>query len=204
MDPRVADLKVVLASDVRNPLCGPDGAAAVFGPQKGLTPDAAPVVDAGISSLAEVVMSATGRQDVATLPGSGAAGGLGFMGIVLLGAELRTGVDLVLEKIGFTELLGQADLVVTGEGRIDTQTLSGKAPAGVAERARAEGVPVVAVCGQNLLGESDGAMGTDLFEKIYTLTDIEPDVASCIRNPAPLLEDIGVQIAEGVENFPSF
>lgn len=197
LDPRVADLRVVLASDVRNPLCGREGAAAVFGPQKGLTPEVVPVVDAAVTSFAEVVGEATGEQDAATQSGAGAAGGLGFMGIALLGADLRTGVDLVLEKTGFIELLQDADLVITGEGRLDTQTLSGKAPAGVAERARAAGVPVAAVCGQSLLAEADGA---DLFEKVYSLTDIEPDVASCIRNPLPLLERNGTDIGEDLGN----
>ncbi|WP_245557367.1 glycerate kinase [Corynebacterium terpenotabidum] len=192
LDPRIADLDVVLASDVTNPLYGPDGAAAVYGPQKGLTPDAVPEVDAAVRSVAAVVERALGCE-VAELPGAGAAGGLGFMAMALLGARMRPGVDLVLEATGFADLLVQADLVITGEGRIDAQTLSGKAPAGVAERARAAGVPVVAVCGQNLLAGLNGS-GADLFDRVYALTDIEPDVASCIRSPGPVLTRIGQEI----------
>lgn len=192
-DPRLATLETVIASDVRNPLCGDDGAAAVYGPQKGLSPETVPDVDTAIRGFAYVVEHALGTSGVIDRPGAGAAGGLGFMALALLGAQMRSGVDLVLEEMGFAGELDTTDLVITGEGRIDTQTLSGKAPAGVAERARNRGVPVIAVCGQNQLEPSQGH---NLFTEIHSLTDDEPDVVECIRNPLPILERIGERIGE--------
>lgn len=192
LDPRLEDVEVLVASDVRHPLCGPDGAAAVFGPQKGLVPGDIDEVDDAVRRFARVVEDTVGTSGVAGQPGAGAAGGLGFMAMALLGAQMRSGVGLVLDETGFTDALDGADLVVTGEGRLDAQTLGGKAPAGVAERARRHGVPVVAVCGQDQLGASD------LFVAVHSLTDHEPDVAECIRRPLPILERIGEEIAAGL------
>ena len=200
LDPRLAQVEVVIASDVRNPLCGPDGAAAVYGPQKGIAAGDVADVDAALAHFATVVEDALGTSYVAGRPGAGAAGGLGFMAMALAGAQMRSGVELILEETGFADALGRADLVVTGEGRIDSQTLSGKAPAGVAERARGHrdhrvhgehGVPVIAVCGENRLAASDDG---GLFTAIHALTDHEPDVAECMRNPLPILERIGAEI----------
>jgi glycerate kinase len=191
-DPRLAGVDVVIASDVRNPLCGPDGAAAVFGPQKGLASEDLDQVDDALHRFAVAVEGALGTSGVAGQPGAGAAGGLGFMALALLGAEMRSGVGLVLDETGFTDALDGVDLVITGEGRLDAQTLGGKAPAGVAERARRHGVPVVAVCGQNQLGSSG------LFAAVHSLTDHEPDVAECIRHPLPVLERIGREIGAGL------
>ncbi|MGN0095189.1 MAG: glycerate kinase [Corynebacterium sp.] len=195
LDPRLAEVEVVIASDVRNPLCGPDGAAAVYGPQKGLASQDIDEVDSAIRGFAAVVEDALGTSGTAELPGAGAAGGLGFMALGLLGAQMRSGVGLVLEETGFAGALGTADLVVTGEGRLDAQTLSGKAPAGVAERAREAGVPVVAVCGQNQL---DAVSASDIFAAVYSLTDHEPDVDKCLRDPLPILERIGSEIGAGL------
>ena len=192
LDPRLEGVEVLVASDVRNPLCGPDGAAAVFGPQKGLVPGDIDEVDDAVRRFARVVEDTVGTSGVAGQPGAGAAGGLGFMAMALLGAQMRSGVGLVLDETGFTDALDGADLVVTGEGRLDAQTLGGKAPAGVAERARRHGVPVVAVCGQDQLGASD------LFVAVHSLIDHEPDVAECIRRPLPILERIGEEIAAGL------
>ncbi|MEJ6549773.1 glycerate kinase [Corynebacterium sp. USCH3] len=192
LDPRLREVEVVIASDVRNPLCGDDGAAAVYGPQKGLAAEDIGDVDAAVHSFSGVVEDALGVSGIAASPGAGAAGGLGFMALGLLGAEMRSGVDLVVDETGFAGALDGADLVITGEGKVDTQTLSGKAPAGVAERARRAGVPVVAVCGQNQLGSSD------LFAAIHSLVDYESDLQECLRRPLPILERIGREIGAGI------
>ena len=192
LDPRIAGTEFIIASDVRNPLCGTNGAAVIYGPQKGLDGASVIKVDAAIKNFAAVMEKATGRHGEAERPGAGAAGGLGFMAMALLDAEMRSGVDLVLDETGGEKLLDQADLLITGEGRIDSQTLSGKAPAGIAERARRRSIPVVAVCGQNQLA---GEPASGLFESIYSLIDYESNVRECIRNPLPILERIGTDIA---------
>lgn len=189
---RVGGVRVTVASDVDNPLAGPRGAAAVYGPQKGATAEQARRLDAALTRWADVVADATG-EDLRDIPGAGAAGGVGFAAIALLGAELRPGIDLVLELTGFHDRLPGADLVVTGEGAIDTQTLHGKAPAGVAAAARAAGVPVVAVCGRSSLAPAalrDAGIGA-----AYSLLELEPDPARCLARPAPLLERLGKRIA---------
>jgi glycerate kinase len=189
---RMAGVHVVLASDVDNPLTGPKGAAVVYGPQKGAAPAQVRELDGALTHFADVV-AATMGVDLRDHPGAGAAGGVGFAALAVLGAEFRSGVDLVLELVGFHDRLSRADLVVTGEGAMDEQTLYGKAPAGVAAAARAADVPVVAVCGSNQLsGESLHAAG---ITTAYALTDLEPDIARCLAEPAPLLVRLGERIA---------
>jgi len=165
---RIAGVDVVIASDVDNPLLGPAGAAAVYGPQKGATPDDVRTLDAALARWAAVL-----APDRADVPGAGAAGGAGFGAIALLGARVRPGIDLLLDLLGFDELLDGATLVVTGEGSLDEQTLRGKAPAGVAAAARARGVPVAVVCGRVALGaERLHAVGVTAA---YALADLGPD-----------------------------
>ncbi|MEV5961508.1 glycerate kinase [Kribbella sp. NPDC051952] len=192
---RLKGVEVVVACDVDNPLTGPTGAAAVYGPQKGATPEQVVELDAALSRWADQVAEATG-QDLRDTPGAGAAGGVGFAALALLGAELRPGIELVLELVGFHGQLAGADLVVTGEGALDEQTLHGKAVAGVAAAARAvasPGIPIVAVCGVNRLRpeqlRSAGVLAA------YALTDLESDVRKCIAEPRPLLERLGERIA---------
>nr|WP_231686451.1 glycerate kinase [Corynebacterium deserti] len=192
VDPRISHTEFIVASDVRNPLCGPDGAAMIYGPQKGLNTQDVAEVDQMIYHFSQVVQQALGKDNVSTTPGAGAAGGLGFMAIALLAAEMQSGVDMILNETGGDAMLDRADLVITGEGRIDEQTLSGKAPAGIAQRARSRNIPVVAVCGQNQL-DSDSA--GQLFEAIYSLADFEADISECIRHPLPILTRIGAEIA---------
>ena len=139
-------VRVEGACDVNNPLVGPTGASVVFGPQKGASGEMVDRLDAGLARWAEVVKRDLGK-DVAGLPGAGAAGGLGAALAAFLDAELRSGIDIVLEAVGFDEHLKGADLVITGEGRIDEQTRFGKAVGGVLRHASAAGVPVVAVAG---------------------------------------------------------
>jgi len=146
-DPRLADAEVLVACDVRNPLVGPDGAAAVFGPQKGASPDAVARLDLGLRTYAAALARATGR-DVADLPGAGAAGGAAAGLVALLDGTLTPGAALVLDAAGLAGKLAGAELCVTGEGRLDAQSLEGKAPAAVAAACREAGVPCVGVCGQ--------------------------------------------------------
>lgn len=146
LDPRLAGVRIEAICDVDNPLLGERGAAFVYGPQKGATPAQVRELDAGLAHLAAVIERDLGL-DVRELPGAGAAGGLGAGLKAFLNAELRRGVDLVLDLVGLEEHLRGADLVLTAEGQIDSQTAFGKAPAGVAERARRFGVPCLAIAG---------------------------------------------------------
>jgi glycerate 2-kinase len=183
---------LILASDVNNPLTGPKGAAAVYGPQKGADANQVRELDDALTHFADIVAATTG-VDHRSHEGAGAAGGTGFAALAVLGAEFRPGVELVLELVGFDDRVSRADLVVTGEGALDEQTLHGKAPAGVAAAARAAGVPVVAVCGRNQL--TSDALREAGIAAAYALTDIEPDVAQCLADPVPLLVRLGELIA---------
>ena len=145
-DKGLKNLKVIIASDVKNPLCGPDGAAAVYGPQKGATPEMVKMLDAGLEHYAKAIKKKLGIE-VDNVAGAGAAGGLGAGLMAFLGAEMKSGVDVIMDTVSFDYKLTQVDLVITGEGQIDKQTLFGKAVAGVAERAKAKGVPVIAIAG---------------------------------------------------------
>jgi glycerate kinase len=140
-------IRVIAASDVRNPLTGPDGASAVYGPQKGADADAVAELDAALAHFADIVRRDLGA-DVAALPGAGAAGGLGASLAGFLGAEFRPGIDVVLDAAGFETSASGADWVLTGEGRIDRQTLSGKTISGLLSRCRVLGIPVLAFGGR--------------------------------------------------------
>ncbi len=146
LDPRLAAAEVLAATDVDNPLLGPLGAAAVYGPQKGAGAEDVAPVEAALAAFADLVEAAVGRR-LREVPGAGAAGGLGFGLLAFCGADLVRGIDVALDAVGFDAALAVADLVITGEGRIDRQTLQGKVPAGVAGRARAAGVPCYAIGG---------------------------------------------------------
>jgi glycerate kinase len=145
-DSRLDGCTFVTACDVDNPFCGPDGAACVFAPQKGAGPEDIKVLDDGLCSFASVIRSSTGI-DIKDLPGAGAAGGLGGALKAFLGAELVPGAEMVLDAIGFDSLAEGADLVITGEGRMDSQTLKGKAPLCVLRHASKLGIPTVALAG---------------------------------------------------------
>lgn len=135
-----------IACDVNNPLYGPEGAAFVFGPQKGATPEMVNILDDGLRNYSEVVKKITGR-DTAFYPGTGAAGGLGYAFLTFLNAKLEAGIQIVLDEIKLEDDIKDSDFVVTGEGRLDFQTAMGKAPAGVARLAKKYGKPVIAFGG---------------------------------------------------------
>ncbi|UUS33709.1 MULTISPECIES: glycerate kinase [Streptomyces] len=196
LDPRFADVDLVLASDVDNPLTGPKGAPAVFAPQKGATERDVEVLDAALTHYVAVLEEAIGPRaaEAAASPGAGGAGGIGYGALVGLGASFRPGIELMLDILGFTDALGRATLVITGEGSLDEQTLHGKAPAGVAAAARAADVDVVAVCGRLALPPE--ALGRAGIRRAYALTDLEPDTARCIAEAGPLLERLASRLAE--------
>ena len=191
-DPRVADTEFVVASDVDNPLLGPHGAAAVYGPQKGASPPEVALLDAALARWAALARAATG-VDAAGVPGAGAAGGVGFAALVFLRATMRSGIEYLLDLLEVRSALPGARLVVTGEGSLDEQTLRGKAPAGVAAAARAAGVPVVAVAGRNTLPPA--ALRAAGIAKAYALADLEDDPDRSMREPVPLLERLAGRIA---------
>ncbi|MEU7692836.1 glycerate kinase [Microbispora hainanensis] len=197
--------EVIVASDVDNPLLGPYGAAAVYGPQKGASPQDVAVLEAGLARLAAVAAHTHGlagaaehdgvvrAMGVAGRPGAGAAGGVGFGALTFLGAEIRPGIGYLLDLVDFDRHVEGARLVITGEGSIDEQTLRGKAPVGVAAAAAKHGVPVVAVCGRRTAGDDElRAAG---IEAAYALTDVEPDVRRCMAEAGPLLERLAARIA---------
>ncbi|MFF4989493.1 glycerate kinase [Streptosporangium saharense] len=177
---RPRGFEVVVASDVDNPLLGPYGAAAVYGPQKGATPEDVAVLETGLARLA------VHAPELAERPGAGAAGGVGFGALAFLDAEIRPGIGYLLDLVDFDRHVRGARLVITGEGSIDEQTLRGKAPMGVATAAARHGVPVVAVCGRRSVSDEElRAVG---IEAAYALTDIEPDPHRCMTEAGPLLE----------------
>jgi glycerate 2-kinase len=146
LDVRLKHVKIEVACDVDNPLTGPKGASAVFGPQKGATPEMVATLDKNLQHYADVIERVLGKQ-VKDIPGAGAAGGLGAGLLAFLEAELKRGVEIVLETVKFHERIQDASLVITGEGRIDGQTIFGKTPIGVAKAAKRYNIPVIAIAG---------------------------------------------------------
>ncbi len=177
IDPRLAACTFEALSDVQNPLAGPDGAVFVYGPQKGLPAARLSELDRTLERYGELVSKAVG-SDISCLPGAGAAGGLGAGLAAFCAAKIRSGIDAVLDALSFDEHLGEADLVVTGEGRMDAQTAKGKAPVGIARRAARYGVPVAAIVGSC----------ADDIEAVHEAgIDI---VLSCVMAPSTLEECI--------------
>jgi glycerate 2-kinase len=184
---------IIVASDVDNPLLGPNGAAAVFGPQKGAGPHDVEGLERSLRQWSTIVSDTTGHED-AERAGAGAAGGTGYAALALLDAEIRPGIELILDLIDFDRRVVGADLVVTGEGSLDEQSLAGKAPIGVARAAASAGVQVVAVAGRLQL--SAARLREAGIAAAYPLTDLEPDLERCIANASPLLRRVGAQIAK--------
>jgi glycerate kinase len=176
---------VQVASDVTNPLTGPHGASAVYGPQKGATPEMVAELDAALQRLAAVIRRDLGRE-VETLSGAGAAGGLGAGLVAFTGAELRPGADMVMDAIRLDDRLRGADLVLTGEGRLDAQTARfGKGPAAVARRARAAGIPVVAIAG----AVADHAEVLAIFDGLEVTVSSTTPLEEAMAQAGPLLTD---------------
>ncbi|MQY03302.1 glycerate kinase [Actinomadura macrotermitis] len=188
---RPPGVEFVVASDVDSPLLGPDGAAAVFAPQKGASPAEVRILESGLARLDTVVRRDLGVY-AAKRPGAGAAGGAGYGALAFLGAAVRPGIAYLLELLGFAGQAAGARLVITGEGSLDRQSLRGKAPVGVARAAARAGVPAVAVAGRrSLTGEQ---LRKARLQRAYALTDIEPDLGRCMAEAGPLLERLAEQI----------
>lgn len=167
LDPRLAEVQVEVAADVDNPLCGPHGASAIFGPQKGANPEQVQVLDQALGHFADHCAQLLG-EDVRDFPGCGAAGGMGFAAKAFMGARFRPGVEVVADLAGLDALVQGADLVITGEGRFDAQTLRGKTPMGVARVAKRHGVPVVVLAGT--LGEGYQQLYAHGIDAAFALT----------------------------------
>ncbi|MFT4009031.1 MAG: glycerate kinase [Nocardioidaceae bacterium] len=193
LHPALRDATITIASDVDNPLTGPRGAAAVYGPQKGLRIEEVALADHALTRWADLVARATG-SDRRDAPGSGAAGGVGFAAISVLDAGLRSGIDLMLDLTEFDDAVQSIDLVVTGEGSLDEQSLAGKAPVGVARRAAARDVTTVAVCGRLQVDRS--RLASVGIHDVYALTDLEPDPVVCMRDASELLTVLGERIGQ--------
>lgn len=196
LDPRLRDVQLVIASDVTNTLCGRTGAAATYGPQKGADAAAVDALDAALATYGRAIEQATGRL-VADLPGAGAAGGTtaGLLGFT--SAVARPGVEVVAELVGLTAALAAADLVITGEGRADEQTLSGKAAMGVASLARPRGTPVVLLCGALGPGAEalDAAMALSVVQPI---ADRPMDLPAAMADTERLLRAAAGRLARTV------
>jgi glycerate kinase len=160
LDPRLRSTRIRVACDVRNPLTGPNGAAAVFGPQKGARPSDIPILDANLAHFAEILAHDLGLT-VAGIPGMGAAGGL-TAGLLAIGGKAESGIELILETLQFDRHVAEADLVLTGEGRIDRQSAQGKVISGVLAHAGRMKVPVVALGGSVRAGELNGLYAAGL------------------------------------------
>jgi glycerate kinase len=184
IDPRLAQVRLRIACDVRNPLTGPTGAAAVFGPQKGARPADIEVLDANLAKLAALLRRATG-MDIASVPGAGAAGGL-TAGLLAIGAATEPGIELILDATRFDDLLADADLVITGEGRLDRQTAQGKVVSGVVAHAARKKVPVVALAG-SVRGGEIGSLYSAGLVAAFPITDGPLSHAKAFARAATLL-----------------
>ncbi|WP_328529602.1 glycerate kinase [Nocardioides sp. NBC_00368] len=189
LDPRLRETEIVVACDVDNPLLGPRGAVATFSAQKGAGPEEQAILEASLTTYASLVSDALDRAAPADTPGAGAAGGVGFAALAVLGGRVERGVHLLLDLVGFHEALVGADLVVTGEGSFDHQTLSGKAPLGVLEAAARRGIPAAVLCGRTTLSSAEAEQAG--ATTVRALTDLEPDPERCMTNAAELLTQLG-------------
>lgn len=183
LDPRLADCRIDVACDVTNPLTGPQGASAVFGPQKGATAAMIERLDRGLQHFAQIIDRDL-DIDVLSLEGGGAAGGMGAALYAFCGANLRPGIEIVTDALGLAELVADADLVITGEGRIDSQTIHGKVPVGVAKVAKRFNVPVIGIAGS--LTADVGVVhqhGLDaVFSVLYTVCTLDEALANAAAN----------------------
>jgi glycerate kinase len=182
LDPRLKECKIIAASDVRNPLCGPSGASRIFGLQKGASADEAVQMDQDMARYAGLIEAQLGRS-LQHIPGAGAAGGLGFA-LLALGAEIRSGASLVEEVTGLREKLVQADWVITGEGRSDSQSMYGKLPVYIAKIAKECGIPAILISGS--LGDGAEQLG-EYFAGCFAIVREPASLQDCMKQAEPLL-----------------
>lgn len=191
LDGRIAGTTFVVACDVNNPLTGPQGASAIYGPQKGADGAMVEKLDRNLTHFAGVIENQFGKK-ISRIPGSGAAGGLGAGMIAFLDATLMKGFPLIAELTGLEEKIRQADLVITGEGKMDAQTQFGKTPFGVAQLAKKHGIPVIGVAGT--LEEDAGALYQEGFDLLLSIQEKPGDLATALSSAEPLLERTGERI----------
>ena len=191
IDPRLKTVKICVACDVDNPLYGAEGAAQVYGPQKGATQSMIKKLDAGLERLADIIKKDL-NLDVATLPGAGAAGGLGAGLVAFLNGRMSSGVDLVIRAVDLEKKLAGCQLVITGEGRMDGQTIFGKAPAGVARIAGKLGIPVIAICGS--LGPDAGQVRAIGIQACFSALEESMSEADLPRHGPGMLERCAEQV----------
>jgi glycerate kinase len=196
LDQRLLDCQLDVACDVTNPLVGPVGASAIFGPQKGATPEMVEQLDRCLQRFADILQRDLG-QDVAGVPGTGAAGGLGAALLAVLGARLRPGCEVVMEAIGLEALLRDADLVITGEGRTDGQTIYGKAPIGVARVAARCGVPVIGLSGA--LTPDSAAVHAHGIAAVFSAVRQPCTVPEALRDAAANVRRAAYNVAAGLK-----
>lgn len=192
LDPRLAEVRFEIAADVNNPLCGPHGASTIFGPQKGADPTQVQQLDAALSHYADHCAQVL-RKDVRDEPGSGAAGGLGFAAKAFLGAQFRAGVEVVADLVGLDAAVRGADLVITGEGRFDAQTLRGKTPFGVARIAQRHNVPVIVIAGT--LGDGYAQMYAHGVDAAFALPSGPMSLEQACSEAPRLLRERAADIA---------
>lgn len=185
LDPRLAHVQLEVAADVDNPLCGSNGASAIFGPQKGASPEQVQLLDQALGHFADHCAQVL-DNDVRDFPGCGAAGGMGFAAKAFMQATFRPGIEVVAELAGLEAAVQGADLVITGEGRFDAQTLRGKTPFGVARIARRHGVPVVVIAGT--LGEGYEQLYQHGIDAAFAVTGGPMSLEQACANAATLLQ----------------
>ena len=195
LDPRLTKTEIVVACDVNNPLCGKNGASRIFGPQKGATGDDIVVLDKALARYGDVLAINTGRN-IAIEPGSGAAGGMGAALIGLIDAVLKPGVDLVIGIVELAKSIVDADLVITGEGRIDSQTIHGKTPVGVAKIAKSHNLPVICIAGSV---EDDADIIHQLgIDEIYSVIEGDYDLTEVLIEAGHKLTQAAQKIAKSL------
>ena len=192
IDERIYETHIEVACDVTNPLIGPEGAARIFGPQKGATPEMVEQLEEGLARLGEKISEQLGKE-VVDLPGAGAAGGLGAGLVAFCGAELKRGVELVIDAVGLAERLKGADLCITGEGRLDSQSASGKTVSGVAGLAKSLNVPVVALAGT--VGEGAQMVLEQGVSEYFSIKPDSMSIVEAIERAPELLGEAAERIA---------
>ncbi|HFQ4952472.1 TPA: glycerate kinase [Vibrio vulnificus] len=185
LDPRLAQVRLEVACDVDNPLCGTKGASAVFGPQKGATPEMVTILDKNLAHYAAIIKQQL-DVDVRDMAGAGAAGGMGAALLGLLNAELRPGIEIVMDAVHLDEIVVDADLVITGEGRIDSQTIHGKTPIGVARTAKKHGLPVIGIAG--CLSADCGVVHEHGLDAVFAVVNRSVDLPTALAEAAENVE----------------
>ncbi|EGR0391262.1 glycerate kinase [Vibrio vulnificus] len=185
LDPRLAQVRLEVACDVDNPLCGTKGASAVFGPQKGATPDMVKILDENLAHYAAIIKQQLGA-DVRDMAGAGAAGGMGAALLGLLNAELRPGIEIVMDAVHLDEIVADADLVITGEGRIDSQTIHGKTPIGVARTSKKHSLPVIGIAG--CLSADCGVVHEHGLDAVFAVVNRSVDLPTALAEAAENVE----------------